>query len=72
MFEMCFYDVFAHIQGEFFPARPTSSEIWAWGGGTWGEGLAVLEVLMLGGLDWSAGGSEDWGTGGSEDWRIGG
>ena len=35
------------------PSRLTKSfnEIWAWGGGTWGEGLAVLEDWMLGGLE---------------------
>ena len=47
--EMCFYDVFAHIQGECFPARPNSSEIWAWGGGTWGEGLGLMD-WRLGGV----------------------
>ena len=49
---MRFYNVFAHIRGsENLPARPNSNDIWAWGGGTWGEGLAVLEDWMLGGLE---------------------
>ena len=43
--------MFAHTRGsENLPVRPIFSEIWAWGGGTWGEGLGLMD-WRLGGLE---------------------
>ena len=63
--EVCFYDVFEQIQSlrcvftsclrtsegrRTFPPDQIFNEIWAWGGGTWGEGLGLMD-WRLGGLE---------------------